>query len=415
MTTYYAQLSNNIDAANVWNTSADGSGTYVPYSALVAGDILIANGRIVTVNINTDLGGTGRVVTTGSAGHFLLADGVSLRADAYAGPWSEVVKYSGSYPNSATLNGKVVASNGGTSAAQNTGTGTLNINGDVTGGGWNHTHGALNSGSGVLNITGTVTGGLTNNSHGAYNSSNGQINIIGDVVATGQPGATNADGGTITIEGNVITTGGHHGVWNLGSGNIVVNGDVTASAAGVPANNAGSGSVTINGTVTAADANPAAITSSTGPIIVNGSLVSAANGRFPVSGLLKVTSDTSVVLYSQESDLLTFGDVGALAESFPSPEDVRYGTTYGGGEYTGTCAVPAASSVAEGVPVDDTVGTAFISAENIRAALGLAAANLDTKFSDIPLGVRTELAPELERVSNCATVQSTGDQIAAAA
>ncbi len=56
--------------------------------------------------------------------------------------------------------------------------------------------------------------------------------------------------------------------------------------------------------------------------------------------------------------------------SMPSEDDVRYGVSYGpGGAYTGSCHVPAPESVLYGVPVDDTVGTAAVDRESIRAAV----------------------------------------------
>jgi hypothetical protein len=75
----------------------------------------------------------------------------------------------------------------------------------------------------------------------------------------------------------------------------------------------------------------------------------------------------------------------------PSTGNVRAGVSYGGG-LVGTCAVPAAGSVALGVPVDATTGTAVLTAAAIRA----------------------ELAVELARLTQCSTVATTGDQIAAA-
>lgn len=94
----------------------------------------------------------------------------------------------------------------------------------------------------------------------------------------------------------------------------------------------------------------------------------------------------------------------------PDASNVRSGTVYGpSNELTGTCAVPPAGSVALGVPVDATTGTAAITAANIRSALGLASANLDTQLAAIPTAaapnaatvasqVRTELATELARL-----------------
>jgi hypothetical protein len=94
----------------------------------------------------------------------------------------------------------------------------------------------------------------------------------------------------------------------------------------------------------------------------------------------------------------------------PAIANVRSGTVYGpSSELTGTCAVPGASSVASGVPVDATTGTAVLTAAALRSAMGLASANLDTQLATISSAtapsaatiasqVRTELATELGRI-----------------
>jgi len=53
----------------------------------------------------------------------------------------------------------------------------------------------------------------------------------------------------------------------------------------------------------------------------------------------------------------------------PAVTDVRNGTTYASGALTGTLKVPPASSVAVGVPVDNTTGTAIISVTDMGALL----------------------------------------------
>ena len=55
--------------------------------------------------------------------------------------------------------------------------------------------------------------------------------------------------------------------------------------------------------------------------------------------------------------------------NLPIPADVRNGVTYASGALTGTLNVPPASSVAVGVPVDNTTGTAMISVTDMGALL----------------------------------------------
>ncbi len=63
------------------------------------------------------------------------------------------------------------------------------------------------------------------------------------------------------------------------------------------------------------------------------------------------------------------------------PSDVRSGIVYANGNLTGTCAVPAAGSVALGVPVDATTGTAVLTPGAIRAELATELGRIDTTIS----------------------------------
>jgi hypothetical protein len=120
----------------------------------------------------------------------------------------------------------------------------------------------------------------------------------------------------------------------------------------------------------------------------------------------------------------------------PATGNVRAGVSYGG--MTGSLAVPLPSQVAVGVATDDTVGTAALTADNLRAALGLGSANLDSQLavlSNLDATVSSRLASsaytapsnsdvaaikaktdllETTRLAQCSTVATTGDQIAAA-
>jgi hypothetical protein len=105
---------------------------------------------------------------------------------------------------------------------------------------------------------------------------------------------------------------------------------------------------------------------------------------------------------------------GADNGSFGNPiaANVRSGVSYGGGNLTGTCAVPAASSVAFGVPVDNTTGTAILTGSAVATAVWGAATRsitggtVDTLTnspdvpteSEIASAVRTELSTELGRI-----------------
>jgi hypothetical protein len=91
--------------------------------------------------------------------------------------------------------------------------------------------------------------------------------------------------------------------------------------------------------------------------------------------------------------------------------DVRFGTVYASGALTGVAYIPAASSVAFGVPVDNTTGTATLTAADVRAAIGLASANLDTQLADLPTAAEIADAVWDEATSGHTTSGTYGGQV----
>jgi hypothetical protein len=87
--------------------------------------------------------------------------------------------------------------------------------------------------------------------------------------------------------------------------------------------------------------------------------------------------------------------------------DVRFGTVYASGALTGVAYIPSASSVAFGVPVDATTGTATLTAADVRAAIGLATANLDTQLSTISTKTSEVHAIHGLDIANALTVTPT--------
>jgi len=140
--------------------------------------------------------------------------------------------------------------------------------------------------------------------------------------------------------------------------------------------------------------------------IVGGSLIDSAQGdcavfarRFRCIPTLSTTRQHANNTGYPSGGMITYGSLDYIPNNVPVPADVRYGTLYGNNSFTGICAVPAAASVAYGVSVDNTTGTAVLTP----------AAVWDTLTSSM-----TTSGSIGERLSNCATVQTTGDQIAAA-
>jgi len=186
------------------------------------------------------------------------------------------------------------------------------------------------------------------------------------------------------VTGNVTagssTTG--NGIRNGAGGTLNVIGSVTAvNAAGI--SNATTGSITINGSITASNINHGleCINTTGANITLSGSLISAPNGLAATNCakfLMNPTPSTAFVRFAKNGTT-TFSDFYTADNNLgqAAPSDVRAGTVYANGNLTGTCAVPAAGSVALGVPVDATTGTAVLTAAAIR----------------------TELTPELTQIS----------------
>jgi hypothetical protein len=231
-----------------------------------------------------------------------------------------------------------------------------------------------NSSSGTFTITSCVTGG-TNNSI-IDNTSTGAIFISNSTLvaapASGSGYAVrNTSTGTVTITSSTITAA---------SGG--------ASAFGMLLSGAGVCVCTGCTFTASASANAIAVSNNAVVHTFQGSQYDHPNGWTAINGpRYKIGSAPSLMQYQKALDgVSTFvtlytPDFGVFGN--PAVADVRSGVGYGGGSLIGTAAIPAAGSVALGVPVDATTGTAVLTAANVQAALtsqGLTttrAANLD--------------------------------------
>ena len=121
-------------------------------------------------------------------------------------------------------------------------------------------------------------------------------------------------------------------------------------------------------------------------------------GASPTSGPIRLADKTSnvAVMYRFGTTKKTLVDANASG-LMPAASNVRSGTVYNGGNSTGTCAVPAAGSVALGVPVDATTGTAALTPAAVWDYLTASA---------------TTAGSMGDRLRNAATVASTGQALA---
>ena len=256
--------------------------------------------------------------------------------------------------------------------------GTLNVIGNATGPNNNASGGlaAINyAGSGVLNFTGNIKAGSVSQAYGIVCSGSNAINIVGNV--SGSDAVNNAYGlylvtgaSAITVTGNCIGGNAAPAVYMSFSGTLTVNG----------ACQSGSGSFAVN------SASSVAISRFSGPFLL------ALSGNFsPIYVYSWRWAPTQIPTYmevvasngSTKRNLYTADNMPS--GGYPTAANVRASTVYGpSSEFTGTLAVPAVGSVALGVAVDNTTGTAVLTAANVRTAMGLASANLDAQLAALP-------------------------------
>lgn len=411
MATYFARKTGNINATDVWATTPSGAAGAVVFTN---SDILLSNSFTITVNVSTTIAEV-RNDTTGGAtagGTFELSNGVTLTSNVFGNALTNGVCVNLATGLSATIIGNITGGSFTNSVGvRNNGNGTLTITGSVTGGSASGAgaNGVTNISTGTTNITGSITGGSVNQNFGVNNNSTGIVNISGSVTggsATSCNGVTNAVGGTISVTGNVTggTNSTAYGAYNTSTGTITVVGTSTSSATTIGSYNNSSGTLTVtrakgngfgNGSV--------GLNSVVGVFSSQNGLTRVYEieygdlGQSPTGGPVSfVNSTTNVALFYRPSlTKKTLVDAAASLD-LPATNNVRNGTTYNFGSNTGTCIIPSASSVAFGVAVDNTTGTATLTPSNIW----------DHSTSSISTADSIG-----QRLKNAATVSSVSDQV----
>ena len=365
MATYFARKTGNINASDVWATTPSGTAAAVTFAS---GEILVANSFTITVNVSTDLGGTGQLRndTTGGAtggGTFTLSDGITLTANIFGGTTGTT--------NCVTAN---------PTTGQN-----IYIVGNITGGNAGLAWGLNNSsGSGTINLTGNVNAGTPSVSAAIGIGLGAATLLVSGNVNGGAFGAgTQGEGirvsgaGSCTVTGNV-TGGGTataYGIRVTGTGNITV----AAAIGGVAApaiNNESTGQVTVTravgngfggGSVGLSAAFGVSNVANQSSITIVEQIEFGTLGQSPVNGrirLKKANTNVATFNFCDSAGAKTLIDATTNA-AMPSATDVRSGVSYASGALTGSCAVPAAGSTALGVPVDAGFGTAVLTPQAV--------------------------------------------------
>ncbi len=350
------------------------------------GDVAFANGNTVLVSdartVQAISNATGAGIVVG--GTFSLLNGCNLTCTnangvVQGGTTTSVITTPSLGPGSSASVASALNHTGATASSSMvtfSSSGTLNIVGSVTGGAVSASIGISTSGSGTLNLTGTITGGSSTNASGVAVTGGATVNVTGTITGgTNSNGAQGinitATGATVLVTGSVIGGAGANaaaGILNNAASTLTVNGSCqsSASAAAIAAGIA------------------TQITRLSGPFLIGASgninPVQAASWRWAPTliptyfEVAQSNGTTKRLLYS--ADNMPSG-------GYPIAANVRQPTMYGpSNEFTGTLAVPSPSSVALGVPTDNTVGTAILTAAAVRSAMGLAAGDLDAQLAN---------------------------------
>jgi hypothetical protein len=325
---------------------------------------------------------------TGGGGSFAMSSPFAITTDLRAGT-TTCLSVTGS--TALTLDGLRVIGGSATGAVacNYSGTTTCTLaNGTFTGGGSNGAFALNNASTGTLNVSAscTFTGG-SSNAVALNNASTGTVNVSSSCTFTGGGGVNavalnNASTGTANVSASCTFTGGGganaFALNNTSTGTVNVSASCTftggsGTSGAFALNNTSTGTVIVTqGTFTAsAFVNAVSASSASADVRLSGDFLDHWSGWKAVSGA-KWRLGTSPTLGQTRYALAGTTDsyftmYGADNGSFGNPiaANVRSGVVYGGGNLTGTCAVPAAGSVSLGVPVDAGFGTAVLTPEAV--------------------------------------------------
>jgi hypothetical protein len=239
----------------------------------------------------------------------------------------------------------------------------------------------INNTVSTLNITGQVAGGTTTNVYGIV-INNGYLYVTGLVIG-GNVGPANPSYGVLignnAIEVIIDEANNSSAVWGVGGSGINT---VIKRAKSI--NYGSTSAAAVNGTNSAL------------PITVNNIDFGDA-GLVPVGGFIRLGNgiDSTVRMRRTNGTYVTLVDATNLPNELPTEQDVRLGTDYNNGNKTGTLAMPSPADVRRSIPVDNTVGTADLSAEGFLTEI---------QNSSNPIAIR---------LRNVATVETVGDQLEA--
>jgi hypothetical protein len=270
-----------------------------------------------------------------------------------------------------------------------------------------------------INIIGNVTAGGTvggDRLSGILTANNVIINITGNITATGNASTsltvTNQQrcininsASTVNITGNVIgntsVSGGQCIFISSTSSNLNINGDVIgvrsfSSVVGTIIYNNAPNTARISKIIGSSTGTGVAVYNLTTSNVIVDTFEFSNIATVPAVGKVLISNTNFTLIATDESsNTAIFTEDNNVLNFIPNEDDVRLNTTYYDGLKTGSLNVPDPSNVRNGVPTDNTVGTADLTAQDFFDAIA------------------TSSDPVAIRLRNVATVETTGDQISA--
>jgi hypothetical protein len=395
-----------------WSNAANWNGGTLP----AAGDDVFADGKTVTIDQDVTVLSVRTTQRSGgtAGGSFVHNQGYTLTADVYLQVNNSVNNFS----NNSQIIGNIYGVNG---SGINNGincTGSAKITGNIVGF-YNGTSTFIVTKGGIgligtLEIIGNIDVTQGNTQVGVSHSSSGinsTVIITGNVTAGNANANTavrvaNTSGASITeITGNITGSGGSGNAYGLevtsAFATVTVYGNSIGGSAAVGTLVSGASTVTIEkataGSLSTASIAGVSCTSATATVVVREAEF-GANGQVPLAGFIRFENsiNNKITVTKEDDSTVTLVDINDASVYLPAEADVRDGVLYDPDLASeGTLIVPDPSNVRNGVPTDNTVGTADLTAQDFFDAIA---------SSSDPIAIR---------LRNVATVETTGDQISA--
>jgi hypothetical protein len=201
------------------------------------------------------------------------------------------------------------------------------------------------------------------------------INLVGNVLVNGDAGFLIQAATNVNITGNIIAnvTNGIN-IQSAGT-NVNITGNITSAAASAITASTNC-VITLNGNVTASSAAVGILSTNLNALVtVNGNLINTNDIMAVQSFKMRISPTSQQVWTFQTSGPNRLLYTSNALSDFPAITDVRNGVTYAAGTLTGSCVIPSTSSVAFGVPVGNSTGSAIITRAQFLADIGAIASS----------------------------------------